>query len=68
MQALDDKEIEREVTRTLWALNVHTRTLRTEIDLPNKGARLRPSMKVNPLPGTEERPPTFGSQGRGLFG
>jgi HlyD family secretion protein len=44
IQALDDEEVEGTVTRTSWALNVRTRTLRAEIDLPNKGARLRPGM------------------------
>jgi hypothetical protein len=32
------------VTRSSWALNVKSRTLRAEIDLPNAGARLLPGM------------------------
>ncbi|MHB1422522.1 MAG: efflux RND transporter periplasmic adaptor subunit [Gemmataceae bacterium] len=44
IQSLNDAEIEGSVTRTSWALNVQSRTLRAEIDLPNKGARMRPGM------------------------
>jgi HlyD family secretion protein len=44
IQALNDEEIEGTVTRTSWALNVQSRTLRVEIDLPNKDARMRPGM------------------------
>lgn len=44
VQALGDAEVEGSVTRTSWALNVKSRTLRAEIDLPNPGARLRPGM------------------------
>ena len=32
------------VTRTSWALNVKSRTLRAEIDLPNPGSQLLPGM------------------------
>ncbi len=42
--ALDDTEISAKVTRTSWALNVQTRTLRAEIDLPNADSRLLPGM------------------------
>jgi HlyD family secretion protein len=35
------------VARTSWALEAAARTLRTEIDLPNKDGRLRPGMYVN---------------------
>ncbi len=38
--------LEGTVTRTSWALEPATRTLRTEIDLPNKEGRLRPGMYV----------------------
>ncbi len=43
------------LTRTSWALDPGTRTLRTEIDIPNKDGRLRPGMYVyakisNPSP------------------
>jgi HlyD family secretion protein len=44
IQALDDVEIPANVTRTSWALHARTRTLRAEIDLPNKGGRLLPNM------------------------
>ncbi len=44
IQSLNDEEIEGTVTRTSWALNVQSRTLRAEIDLPNKDARMRPGM------------------------
>jgi multidrug efflux pump subunit AcrA (membrane-fusion protein) len=43
------------LTRTSWALDPGARTLRTEIDIPNKDGRLRPGMYVyakisNPSP------------------
>jgi multidrug efflux pump subunit AcrA (membrane-fusion protein) len=44
VQALADTEIEASLTRTSWALNVQSRTLRTEIDIPNRDGRLRPGM------------------------
>jgi HlyD family secretion protein len=44
IQSLNDQEFEGTVTRTSWALNVQSRTLRAEIDLPNMGARIRPGM------------------------
>jgi multidrug efflux pump subunit AcrA (membrane-fusion protein) len=43
-RAYRDKEIPGEVTRTSWALNVKSRTLRAEIDLPNPGGQLLPGM------------------------
>jgi RND family efflux transporter MFP subunit len=42
--ALDDTELDADVTRTSWSLNTRTRTLRAEIDLSNADARLRPGM------------------------
>jgi HlyD family secretion protein len=39
-----DDEIDATVTRTSWALQIRTRTLRAEVDLPNPGARLLPGM------------------------
>ncbi len=47
IQALGDIDIDARVTRTSWSLNVQTRTLRAEIDLPNKDARLLPGMYAN---------------------
>jgi RND family efflux transporter MFP subunit len=44
LPALDDAELDAKVTRTSWALNVKSRTLRAEIDLPNPRARLLPGM------------------------
>jgi RND family efflux transporter MFP subunit len=44
LPALDDAELDAKVTRTSWALNVKSRTLRAEIDLPNPGATLLPGM------------------------
>lgn len=39
-----DEPIEGTVNRTSWALNVTSRTLRAEIDLPNPGSQLLPGM------------------------
>ncbi len=44
IQAYRDEPIEGTVTRTSWALNVKTRTLRAEIDLPNTDSKIRPGM------------------------
>jgi RND family efflux transporter MFP subunit len=49
VQALQGEEFKGEVTRTAWSLNRTTRTLLTEIDLPNPelpkvGRRFRPGM------------------------
>jgi multidrug efflux pump subunit AcrA (membrane-fusion protein) len=43
-KAYRDQEIPCTVTRTSWALNVKSRTLRAEIDLPNPGSQLLPGM------------------------
>ena len=40
----DDQPIPGTVTRTSWALNIQSRTLRAEIDLPNPGSQLLPGM------------------------
>jgi HlyD family secretion protein len=47
LRAIEDADIEAEVTRTSWSLNVQTRTLRAEIDLPNPDAKLLPGMYAN---------------------
>ncbi|HVX10166.1 MAG TPA: efflux RND transporter periplasmic adaptor subunit [Pirellulales bacterium] len=39
-----DEELPAKVTRTAWALNVTSRTLRAEIDLPNPNGEIRPGM------------------------
>lgn len=43
-RAYRDELLPCEVTRTSWALNVTSRTLRAEIDLPNPGQHLLPGM------------------------
>lgn len=42
--ALEKKQFAGSVTRTAWALNPQTRTLRTEVDVPNESGELRPGM------------------------
>lgn len=42
--SMGEDEIPAEVTRTSWALNAKSRTLRAEIDLPNPHAKLLPGM------------------------
>lgn len=44
VQAFNDMRIDSKVTRTAWALNVRSRTLRAEIDLENPDAKLLPGM------------------------
>lgn len=44
IQAVDNLEFPAEVTRTSWALSAKSRTLRTEIDIPNPEGRIRPNM------------------------
>jgi multidrug efflux pump subunit AcrA (membrane-fusion protein) len=43
-KAFRDETIDGKVTRTSWALNVKSRTLRAEIDLPNPESKLLPGM------------------------
>ena len=43
-KAYRDEPIPGTVTRTSWALNMKSRTLRAEIDLPNPGSQLLPGM------------------------
>jgi multidrug efflux pump subunit AcrA (membrane-fusion protein) len=43
-KAYRDEPISGAVTRTSWALNIQSRTLRAEIDLPNPGSQLLPGM------------------------
>ena len=43
-RAFRDEPIDGAVTRTSWALNVKSRTLRAEVDLPNPESRLLPGM------------------------
>jgi HlyD family secretion protein len=44
IQAVNDMDVEATVKRTSWALDYRSRTLRAEIDLPNKDRRIRPGM------------------------
>jgi HlyD family secretion protein len=44
IQAYRDEWIPAVVTRTSWALNVKSRTLRAEVDLPNPGSKILPGM------------------------
>jgi len=44
IQAYRDEPIQASVTRTSWALNVKSRTLRAEIDLPNTDSKILPGM------------------------
>jgi HlyD family secretion protein len=44
VQALKGRAFAGEVTRTAWALDPKSRTLKTEIDLPNPDGLLRPGM------------------------
>ncbi|MDR3636757.1 MAG: efflux RND transporter periplasmic adaptor subunit [Isosphaeraceae bacterium] len=44
VQAFRDEPIPATVTRTSWALNAKSRTLRAEIDLPNPRSQLLPGM------------------------
>ncbi len=43
-RAYRDVPLDGSVTRTSWALNIKSRTLRAEIDLPNPGSQLLPGM------------------------
>jgi len=44
VQALQEQEFEGRVTRTSWVLDTQSRTLRAQIDLPNRDGRLRPGL------------------------
>jgi hypothetical protein len=44
IKAFRDQPISGTVTRTSWALNIKSRTLRAEIDLPNTNSRILPGM------------------------
>lgn len=47
LQAVSDREMEAKVSRISWVLDARSRTLRTEIDLPNPDGRLRPGLYAN---------------------
>jgi HlyD family secretion protein len=44
LQAMKGRTVAGKVTRTAWALDSKTRTIRTEIDIPNPGGKLRPGL------------------------
>lgn len=44
VQSLGEEGIDGKVTRTSWSLDKSNRSLRAEIDLPNKDGKLRPGM------------------------
>jgi RND family efflux transporter MFP subunit len=44
LDRLKGRTVEGKVTRTAWALDPKTRTIRTEIDIPNPGGKLRPGL------------------------
>jgi RND family efflux transporter MFP subunit len=56
LQALPGRTIEGQVTRTAYALDPKSRTLRTEIDLPNPDGTLHPGLYAHVTIVAEERP------------
>jgi HlyD family secretion protein len=56
LQALGDRAVEGMVTRTSYVLDVATRTLRVEIDLPNPDGTLRPGLYATATIVAEEHP------------
>jgi multidrug efflux pump subunit AcrA (membrane-fusion protein) len=44
LQAMKGRTVAGKVTRTAWALDPKTRTIRVEIDIPNPGGKLRPGL------------------------
>jgi RND family efflux transporter MFP subunit len=44
LQAMKGQTVPGKVTRTAWALDPKTRTIRVEIDMPNPGGKLRPGL------------------------
>jgi HlyD family secretion protein len=44
LQAMKGRIVEGTVTRTAWALDPKTRTILTEVDIPNPGGKLRPGL------------------------
>jgi RND family efflux transporter MFP subunit len=56
LQALKGRTVEGKVTRTAWALDPKTRTIRAEIDIPNPGFKLRPGLYAWATIVVEEHP------------
>jgi RND family efflux transporter MFP subunit len=44
LQAMNGRTVEGNVSRTAWALDPKTRTIRTEVDILNPGGKLRPGL------------------------
>lgn len=59
VDALPDRKVEGKVTRFATALNPSTRTMKTEIDIPNPERLLRPGMYGRVTLVLEERPETL---------
>jgi RND family efflux transporter MFP subunit len=53
--AMNGRIVEGKVIRTAWALDPKTRTIRTEIDIPNPGGKLRPGLYAYATVILEER-------------
>jgi RND family efflux transporter MFP subunit len=56
LQAMKGRTVEGKVTRTAWALDPKTRTIRAEIDIPNPGGKLRPGLYAYATVIVEEHP------------
>jgi RND family efflux transporter MFP subunit len=56
LQAMKGRTVEGKVTRTAWALDPKTRTIRAEIDIPNPDGKLRPGLYVYATVILEEHP------------
>jgi RND family efflux transporter MFP subunit len=56
IQAMKGRTVEGKVSRTSWALEPKTRTLRIEIDIPNPGGTLRPGLYAYASLVAEEHP------------
>jgi RND family efflux transporter MFP subunit len=56
LQAMKGRTVEGKVTRTSWALDPKTRTIRAEIDIPNPGGKLRPGLYAYATVIVEEHP------------
>jgi RND family efflux transporter MFP subunit len=56
VQALGGRTFDAQVTRLAWSLDPANRSLRTEIDVENKGGLLRPGMFAAAVIRLEERP------------
>jgi HlyD family secretion protein len=67
VQAIGGRTFEGKVTRSSWALDPKTRTLRTEIDLPNPEGLLRPGLYAYATIIAEEHPGVLALPNSALF-